>query len=84
MIIRTTSKHYNIAEQQNEKLNETKRQIINVIKKREKRGRCQNIAKYITEILNTKKVLNENKLETNTTACKYLNNSRHGNLLLRK
>ena len=50
----------------------------------EKRGRSQNITKYIAEILNTKKVLNEYKLETNTTPCKYLNNSRHGNLLLRK
>ena len=50
----------------------------------EKRGCSQNIAKYIAEILNTKKVLNEHKLETNTTPCKYLNNPRHGNLLLRK
>ena len=31
-----------------------------------------------------KNKLNEPKLETNTTACKYLNKSRHGNLLLRK
>ena len=33
---------------------------------------------------NTKKILNEHKLKTNITACKYLNNSRHGNLLLGK
>ena len=33
MIIRTSWKHYNVTEQQNEKLNEAKRQIINVIKR---------------------------------------------------
>ena len=84
MIIRTPWKHYNAAEQQNEKINEAMRQITNVIKRARKNGCCQNIAKYIKEILNTKKVLNQHKLETNTTASKYLNNSRHGNLLLRK
>ena len=84
MIIGIPWKHYNAAEQQNEQINETMRQITNVIKRTQKRGRCQNIAKYITEMLNTKKVLNEHKLQTNTTACKCLNNSRHGNLLLRK
>ena len=83
-IIGTTWKHCNAAEQQNEQINEAMRQITNVIKRTQKRGRCQNIAKYITEMLNTKKVLNEHKLQTNTTACKCLNNSRHGNLLLRK
>ena len=36
------------------------------------------------EIPNNKKILNEHKLEPNTTACKYLNNSRHGNLPGRK
>ena len=84
MIIRKPWKHYNAAEQQNEKINEAMRQITNVIKRARQKGRCQNIAKYIKEILNTKKVLNQHKLETNTTACKYLNNSRHGNLLLKK
>ena len=84
MIIGIPWKHYNAAEQQNEQINEAMRQITNVIKRTQKRGRCQNIAKYITEMLNTKKVLNEHKLQTNTTACKCLNNSRHGNLLLRK
>ena len=50
------------------------RQITNAIKRAQKRGRCQNIVKYITEILSTKKILNEHKVETNTAACKYLNN----------
>ena len=76
MIIRTRWKLCNVAEQQNEKINEAKRQITNVIKRARKKGLCQNIAKYITEVLNSKKVLNEHKLETNTTACKYLNNPR--------
>ena len=56
MIIRTPWKHYNVTEQQNEQINEAKRQITNVIERaRKKRGRCQSIAKYITEIPNTKK-----------------------------
>ena len=38
MIIRTTWKHYNVAEQQNEKLNEANRQITNVIKRARKKG----------------------------------------------
>ena len=83
MIISTPWKHYSAAEQQNEQINEVMMQITNVIKRARKKGRCQNIAKYI-EILNTKEKLNGHKLETNTAACKYLNNSRHGNFLLWK
>ena len=55
MIIRTRWKFCNVAEQQNEQINEAKRQITNVIKRERKKGRCQNIAKYITEVLNSKK-----------------------------
>ena len=38
MIIRTPWKHYNVAEQQNEQINEAKRQITNVIKRARKKG----------------------------------------------
>ena len=55
MIIRTRWKLCNVAEQQNEPINEAKRQITNVIKRARKKGLCQNIAKYITEVLNSKK-----------------------------
>ena len=58
IIIRTQWKHCNVAEQQNYQIHEAKKQIKNVIKRARKKGRCQNIAKYITEILNTKKVHN--------------------------
>ena len=46
------------------------RQTTNVIKRARKNGCCKSIAKYITEILNPEKTLNEHKLETNTRACK--------------
>ena len=72
--VSTPWRHCNAAEQQNEQINEVMRQITNAIIRARKKGLCQSIAKYITEILNTKKILNEHKLERNKTACKYLNN----------
>ena len=62
------------------KINKAIRQIINVIKKNCGK-KDQYIAKYRTQIL--KEIL-EHNLETHATACKYLNNSRHGKSLLRK
>ena len=59
--------------QQNNKtrqINEAMRQITNVIERARKKGCCQNIVKYIIQILKT--ILNEQNLETNTVACKYL------------
>ena len=38
MIIRTPWKHYSEAEQQNDQINEAKRQITNVIKRARKKG----------------------------------------------
>ena len=72
--VSTPWRHCNAAEQQNEQINEVMRQITNAIIRARKKGLCQSIAKYITEILNTKKILNGHKLERNKTACKYLNN----------
>ena len=72
--VSTPWRHCNAAEQQNEQINEVMRQITNAIIRARKKGLCQSITKYITEILNTKKILNEQKLERNKTACKYLNN----------
>ena len=66
----TPWKHYNAAEQQKKQVNKAMRQTTNVIKRARKNGCCKSLAKYITEILNPEKTLNEHKLETNTRACK--------------
>ena len=64
-------------------INEAMTQITNVIERARKKGA---LSEYC-QIHNTntkKRILNEHNLQTNTTACKYLNNSRHRNFLLGK
>ena len=81
MVIWTPWKHYNAAEQQNEANKQGNVANNKRDRKNAKKRHCKNIASYITQILK-KRIPNEHNFETNTTACKYLNNSRHGNLLL--
>ena len=83
MIIWTPWKQHNVVEQQNEankRCNEAnnKRHKKSVITKREALSEYCQIQKTIA------KRINEHILKTNTTACKYLNYSRHVNLLLLK
>ena len=62
-------------------INEAIRQIINLIKKNAKKEALSECCQI--QNMNEKNT-NELNLETNTTTCKYLQHSRHGNLLLRK
>ena len=83
MNIRTPWKHYSTAaEQKNKQINEAMRQITNVMKRARKKGALSEYFQINNR--NTKYQKIEHKLETNTAVCKYLKNSRHGNLLLRK
>ena len=64
-------------------INEAMTQITNVIERARKKGAFSEYCQIHNT--NTKKrILNEHNLQTNTTACKYLNNSRHGNFFLGK
>ena len=69
-------------EQKNKQMNEAMRQITSVMKRARKKGALSEYFQINNR--NTKYQKIEHKLGTNTTVCKYLKNSRHGNLLLRK